>query len=50
VRLSDGREVLVPFVSEMVPIVDVEAGYVEVVDTADLLAAEPAPGVAAPSE
>lgn len=50
VRLSDGREVLVPFVSEMVPVVDVEAGYVEVVDTADLLAEEPAPGVAAPSE
>lgn len=50
VRLGDGREVLVPFVTDMVPVVDVEAGYVEVLDTADLLTEEPSPGIAAPSE
>lgn len=50
VRLGNGREVLVPFVTDMVPVVDVEAGYVEVFDTADLFTEEPSPGVAAPSE
>jgi 16S rRNA processing protein RimM len=39
VRLADGREVLVPFVADMVPVVDVDAGFVEVVDTAGLLEA-----------
>jgi ribosomal 30S subunit maturation factor RimM len=48
--MGDGREVLVPFVTNMVPVVDVEAGYVEVLDTADLLIEEPSPGIAAPSE
>ena len=30
VRTPDGREVLVPFVAEIVPVVDVDAGVVEV--------------------
>ncbi len=50
VRLGDGREVLVPFVTDMVPVVDVASGYVEVLDTADLLTEEPSPGVTAPPE
>ncbi len=50
VRLGDGREVLVPFVTDMVPVVDVDAGYVEVLDIADLLVEEPSPDAAAPSE
>jgi 16S rRNA processing protein RimM len=50
VRMGDGREVLVPFVNDMVPVVDVDVGYVEVLDTADLLSEEPSPGVVAPME
>ena len=37
VRLTGEREVLVPFVTDMVPVVDVDAGFVEVVDSAGLL-------------
>jgi hypothetical protein len=40
----------VPFVTDMVPVVDVDAGYVEVLDIADLLVEEPSPDAAAPSE
>lgn len=50
VRLGDGREVLVPFVTDMVPVVDVESGYVEVLDIADLLTEGPSPGATAPPE
>lgn len=43
VRTGDGREVLVPFVRELVPTVDVAAGFVLVEDVPGLLdpAAEP---------
>ena len=37
VRSDDGREVLVPFVSALVPVVDVPAGRVEVADLPGLL-------------
>jgi 16S rRNA processing protein RimM len=37
VRAADGREVLVPFVSALVPVVDVAAGRIEVVDRPGLL-------------
>lgn len=37
VRTSDGREVLVPFVSALVPLVDVRAGRIEVADRPGLL-------------
>jgi 16S rRNA processing protein RimM len=37
VRTSDGREVLVPFVSALVPVVDVRAGRIEVADRPGLI-------------
>jgi 16S rRNA processing protein RimM len=36
----DGREVLVPFVAELVPEIDVSAGFVRVADVAGLLSPE----------
>jgi len=41
VRTPDGREVLVPFVTALVPVVDVPGGRVEVVDRPGLLAPLP---------
>jgi len=40
VRRDDGGEVLVPFVSELVPLVDLAAGHVGVLDVPGLLAAD----------
>jgi len=40
-RATDGREVLVPFVSELVPVVDVPGGRLEVEDRPGLLSALP---------
>ncbi len=37
VRTADGREVLVPFVSALVPVVDVPGGRLEVADRPGLL-------------
>jgi len=37
VRTGDGREVLVPFVSALVPVVDVRAGRIEVADRPGLI-------------
>jgi 16S rRNA processing protein RimM len=37
VRRSDGREVLVPFVAELVPDVDLASGTLRVADRPDLL-------------
>ena len=36
-RTPDGREVLVPFVEALVPVVDVAAGRVEVADRPGLI-------------
>jgi 16S rRNA processing protein RimM len=36
-QTSDGREVLVPFVSALVPVVDVRGGRLEVADRPGLL-------------
>ena len=37
VRATDGRELLVPFVTAIVPVVDVAGGHVQVVDVPGLL-------------
>jgi len=44
VRTGEGREVLVPFVSQLVPVVDVVAGRLEVADRPGLLAPDPDEG------
>jgi 16S rRNA processing protein RimM len=44
VRAADGREVLVPFVSALVPVVDVAAGRILVVDRPGLLGPLPDEG------
>ena len=41
VRTPDGREVLVPFVAALVPVVDLDAGVVVVVDLPGLLRSSP---------
>jgi 16S rRNA processing protein RimM len=41
VRTAEGDEVLVPFVSQLVPVVDVAAGRLEVADRPGLLAPDP---------
>jgi 16S rRNA processing protein RimM len=41
VRTSDGREVMVPFVSALVPLVDLSGGRVEVADRPGLLSPLP---------
>lgn len=41
VRTEDGREVLVPFVSALVPVVDLDAGRIEVADRPGLLSELP---------
>jgi 16S rRNA processing protein RimM len=44
VRTAEGGEVLVPFVSQLVPVVDVAAGRLEVADRPGLLAPDPDEG------
>jgi 16S rRNA processing protein RimM len=44
VRTPDGREVLVPFVTEIVPVVDVDGGLLQVDPPPGLLGDEPAAG------
>ena len=49
VRAAEGRELLVPFVTALVPVVDLPAGRVEVADRPGLLTPLPEdPGAAAP--
>ncbi len=43
-RLDDGREVLVPFVGELVPTVDVSSGWIGVRDVPGLLSTGEGPG------